>query len=292
MDVEAPESTLHSAEWKAHLPEVAGAIVGLAAYNGIYLDLRLHPVGYRFFVERRVSTSFEDLRAVHPTLHQSLTKLRTTTEDIRTLGLSWAVRLPGSDADFDLEKGAAVPAWLSEAAPARDVEPAEVGRFVEAYAEAALVGAMIQQMDSFVTHALSCMAVGSAFALCTANDIELLLCGSPDIGDFKELEKNCTYANGYTAESPTVKLLWQVVRGMSEMSARKFLLFCTGCDRVPIIGLKALNFVVSWSSASVDHLPTANICFNQLNLPEYTSRDMVHDRLYAALEHHTGFGFA
>lgn len=30
----------------------------------------------------------------------------------------------------------------------------------------------------------------------------------------------------------------------------------------------------------------------RLNLPEYASPEMVRDRFHAALEHHTGFGFA
>merc|ERR1719265_2712478 len=136
------------------------------------------------------------------------------------------------------------------------------------------------------------MAVGSAYTLCTANDLELLLCGSPDIGRFEELEASCKYTNGYSAESPTVHLFWQVVHAMSEMQKRKLLLFCTGSDRVPINGLKALNFVVSYIATDLDHLPMANTCVNQLNLPKYDSHEMVRDRLYAALEHHVGFGFA
>mmetsp|Transcript_123643 Transcript_123643/g.213951 ORF Transcript_123643/g.213951 Transcript_123643/m.213951 type:complete len:80 (-) Transcript_123643:51-290(-) len=79
---------------------------------------------------------------------------------------------------------------------------------------------------------------------------------------------------------------------MPEMWKRKLLLFCTGSDRVPIDGLKALSFVVSYIAMDLDHLPTANTCVNQLNLPEYNSKEMVRERLYSALEHHVGFGFA
>ncbi|CAE8703017.1 unnamed protein product, partial [Polarella glacialis] len=49
----------HDIEWSKHLPEIAGAIVGLAAFNSIYLDLRLHPSIYRFFVQRSVQSNFE-----------------------------------------------------------------------------------------------------------------------------------------------------------------------------------------------------------------------------------------
>merc|ERR1711997_171513 len=122
----------------------------------------------------------------------------------------------------------------------------------------------------------------------SANDLELLICGSPDLGQFQELEASCSYANGYSTDSPTIQFFWQVVHNMSEIWKRKLLLFCTGCDRAPILGLKALNFVISLSAADVDHLPTANTCVNQLNLPQYRSLEITRDRLYASLEHHTG----
>lgn len=286
-DEESPPE-LYSPDWKDHLPQLAGAIVGLATYNGIYLDLRLHPLIYRFLVKREARTSFEDLAAVHPTLHRSLQRVREAGG--ADLGLTWNVRLPGVNTDYDLKSGT-----FCDATATSDeelVQASELGRFAEAYAESVLVGAMRSRVDGFLRSALAGMAVGKAFPLCTATDLELMLCGSPDIGDFKELERSCTYANGLAAESPTVKYLWHVVHGMSEIAKRKLLLFSTGCDRVPISGLKALNFVVALSTASSDHLPTANTCINQLNLPEYTSAEMTRQRLYAALEHHSGFGFA
>lgn len=269
---------LQSEDWVDHLPEIAGAIVGLAVFNGIYLDLRVHPLIYRFLAQKKVTTSFEDLLVLQPTLHRSLTSLRKA--DVQNLGLSWSVRLPGAAGDTALRPGAG------------DVAPGDVEEFIAAYADAALMGGARQQIERFVASAVACMATGAAYSLCTAHDLELLVCGSPELGQFKDLEASCSYANGYTAESQPVRFFWQVVHSMSEMLKRKLLLFCTGCDRAPILGLKALNFVVSQSGADLDHLPTANTCLNQLNLPEYTTLEMTRERLQASLEHHTGFGFA
>ncbi|CAE8585827.1 unnamed protein product, partial [Polarella glacialis] len=235
----------HDIEWSKHLPEIAGAIVGLAAFNSIYLDLRLHPSIYRFFVQRSVQSNFEDLRAMHPTLHRSLVSLKKA--DIRSMELSWSVRLPGASTDVDLSRGEQVD----------PVKPGlELEQFASAYAEAALVGGVRFQLEGFVRTAVAGMAVGPAYSLCSAHDLELLVCGLPDIGNFRELEASCTYSNGLTAESATVRFFWQVVHEMAEIWKRKLLLFCTGSDRVPILGLKALGFVVSYSSADLDHLPT------------------------------------
>lgn len=276
-----PATEFHDPSWIDHLPELAGAIVGLAAFNGIYLDLRLHPLIYRFIVQRSVSVTFEDLRYVHPTLFRSLASLRQW--DIRQLGLTWLVRLPGSEASYDLTGG------LGD--QQAEVAQSDVERFIAMYAEAALLGPMRVKVEGFVKSAVSFMAVGAAFTLCSPNDLEMLLCGTSDLGQFQDLEESCTYSNGFTEQSKPVRFFWEVVNGLAEAWKRKLLLFCTGCDRVPILGLKALNFVVARSTASLDHLPTANTCINQLNLPEYTSLEMTRERLLAALEHHVGFGF-
>ena len=48
-------------------------------------------------------------------------------------------------------------------------------------------------------------------------------------------------SSGYHADHPVVRVFWRVVHAMPEIWRRKLLLFCTGCDRVPILGLKALS---------------------------------------------------
>jgi len=39
-------------------------------------------------------------------------------------------------------------------------------------------------------------------------------------------------------------------------------------------------------------LPTAHTCFNQLDLPKYTSEDQLRERLLTAIRECEGFGFA
>ncbi len=46
-------------------------------------------------------------------------------------------------------------------------------------------------------------------------ELELLICGSKVL-DFKELESNTTYVDGYNEESQMVKWLWEIVQ--TEMS--------------------------------------------------------------------------
>ena len=59
--------------------------------------------------------------------------------------------------------------------------------------------------------------------------------------DWEELEKNATYKEGYTKDNPTIILFWQVFRELPLEEKKKFLLFLTGSDRIPIQGMKAIK---------------------------------------------------
>ena len=55
---------------------------------------------------------------------------------------------------------------------------------------------------------------------------------------------------------------------MSQEDKKAFLFFCTGSERVPLDGLKSLNFVIQKHS-NTSNLPTAHTCFNVFLLPDY-----------------------
>lgn len=59
--------------------------------------------------------------------------------------------------------------------------------------------------------------------------------------DWKELEANAAYKEGYTKEDPTIALFWQVFHELPLEEKKKFLLFLTGSDRIPIQGMKAIK---------------------------------------------------
>lgn len=69
--------------------------------------------------------------------------------------------------------------------------------------------------------------------------------------------------------------------------------------QVPLEGFKALSglhgpqrFQVHKDHGPPDRLPQAHTCFNQLDLPEYESKEQLQSRLLMAIhEAHVGFGF-
>ena len=81
---------------------------------------------------------------------------------------------------------------------------------------------------------------------------------------------------------------------MPQPDRQAFLRFATGCPTLPPGGLSVLDPPLSVTcksagQASYDQLlrdtllPSASTCFNQLKLPAYSSREVLHERLYLAM---------
>ena len=70
---------------------------------------------------------------------------------------------------------------------------------------------------------------------------------------------------------------------------KKFLLFLSGSDRIPIMGMKALYLVIQSTGGGEHYFPVAHTCFNLLDLPTYSSEEVLREKLYAAIEHNVGF---
>lgn len=129
------------------------------------------------------------------------------------------------------------------------------------------------------------------------HELELLISGLPEI-DITDLRANTEYA-GYTVAHPVIRWFWQVVEGMDKEDQARLLQFVTGTSKVPLEGFKALQghsgpqrFQIH-RGMGADRLPTAHTCFNQLDLPEYESLEVLQERLLIAIrEGNKGFGFA
>jgi ubiquitin-protein ligase E3 A len=67
--------------------------------------------------------------------------------------------------------------------------------------------------------------------------------------------------------------------------------FSTGSDRAPVNGLKAMKFFIVKDEVDDDmKLPSSHSCFNHLVLPNYSSKDILRQKLMMAIENSTGFG--
>jgi E3 ubiquitin-protein ligase HUWE1 len=153
-----------------------------------------------------------------------------------------------------------------------------------------------EQIASF-TEGFNDIVPHDVVSLLNPSELELLISGTPDI-DVDDLRANTEYT-GYSPSTPQVRWFWQVVQELKKEDCARLLMFITGTSKVPLDGFKALQgisgpqrFQIHKAYGGGRRLCSAHTCFNQLDLPEYASKEELQERLlFAIREGSEGFGF-
>lgn len=137
----------------------------------------------------------------------------------------------------------------------------------------------------------------------TPDEFEIMSVGHGiDIDDWKRHTsyEGFRYEEHMKSPSPIIGWFWDIVTDLSQQDRDALWTFISGSKGVPPGGFgkltsvngEQLDFTIVKVSSSTDHLPVAHTCSYQLDLPEYTSREMLRDRLKMAIQNPTGFGLA
>ena len=113
----------------------------------------------------------------------------------------------------------------------------------------------------------------------------------------QDLKDNTDLVN-YEKNDNVITWLFEVLEGFDNSLRAAFLQFVTGTSKVPSEGFKSLRGVSGphkfniQKDFMVDNLPRAHTCFNQLDLPNYPTKDILVEKLTLAItEGRERFGF-
>lgn len=115
--------------------------------------------------------------------------------------------------------------------------------------------------------------------LFTPTELEQKICGKSDYR-VEELKKGAIY-DGLTAEDRRVMLLWQALEDATPLQRRLFLRFVSGRERLPV---KLRVLPLSSQGEADDKLPQAATCFFAIELPDYSSLEVMKQKLYFSIE--------
>ena len=219
------------------------------------------------------SAALTDLKEIDPDYHRSLDWILRNTIDNSGLGLSFSAEthLFGGHEVVDLVPG-------GRDIAVNDANKEEyVGKMAE-WKTSRVVERHLQELRrGFEIHARpSIMATVTPVELC------LLLNGRPDVS-VSELSRHCRYLGGYDPDSQPVVWFWTYVQGLQPSARSKLVHFFSGAARLPLDGLDP-KLAITRGSGSIEQLPTAHTCFNQLVLPPYDSFDTLCGKFTLALE--------
>uniref|UniRef100_A0A8B9L1B3 HECT and RLD domain containing E3 ubiquitin protein ligase 4 n=1 Tax=Astyanax mexicanus TaxID=7994 RepID=A0A8B9L1B3_ASTMX len=259
-----------------------GVICGLAIYNLTIVELNFPVALYKKLLKR--TPTLDDLKELMPDVGRSLQQLLDYTEDDveETFCLNFTITVENFGATEVLEL---VPNGM-------DINVNNHNRqdFVNAYVDYIFNTSVAQLFNAF--HAgFHKVCGGNVLELFQPNELQAMVIGNTNY-DWKELEQSAEYKGEYWAGHPTIKLFWEVFHELPLEKKKQFLLFLTGSDRIPILGMKSLALVIQPTGGGEHYLPVAHTCFNLLDLPKYNSRQILQEKLLKAIEHNQGFNLA
>jgi hypothetical protein len=264
-----------------------GLVIGKAVVDGQLLDAHFTRPIYKHMLG--VPVSYHDLEAIEPEYYKSLCLLLASP--LRDLGFEDSLTFSADTQVF----GESVVADLMEGGRDVIVTDSNKADYVRLVAHHHMTAACRPQLEAFI-QAFHSVVPLEAISLFDPMELELLISGLPDI-DLDDLRVHTDY-HGYKASDPTIELLWSVVGDFSKEEKALFVQFFSGTSKVPLDGFSALQGTEGIQRFSVHKafdpllLPTSHTCFNQLDLPQYPSKEIMREKLLLAIrECSEGFGF-
>jgi hypothetical protein len=124
----------------------------------------------------------------------------------------------------------------------------------------------------------------------SADERRALVTGEGAEVTMADLERNIVFAHGYGEKAPQRKMLLEVIFEMEPDVQAKFFRFITGCERLPVGGLAALQPRIAVAKRVTEEnrkpdetLPTAATCANYFKLPPYSSKAVLRERVILAI---------
>ena len=255
-----------------------GILCGLVIYNFIIIDLPFPLALYKKLLHEPVGLN--DIKEMSPLLAKSMQNILDYEdedfEEIFCLHFEVVREVFGEKRIFELIPGGSkVPVTLNNKK-----------QFVDLYVDYILNKSVEPHFDKF-HKGFHKVCGGRVLELFHSHELMAVVVGNEDY-DWEELEKNATYKEGYTKSDPTIIMFWQVFRELTLEEKKKFLLFLTGSDRIPIQGMQAIKITIQ-PMHDERLLPVAHTCFNLLDLPRYQTRERLRYKLLQAIQQTHGF---
>lgn len=122
----------------------------------------------------------------------------------------------------------------------------------------------------------------------------MLIAGLPEF-DIDDLKANFE-CRGFSNTSPVIQWFWEIIETFDKTEIALLMSFVTGCSKIPLDGFKALqgmNGIQKFNikrmhTNDLQRLPEGHTCFNQLDMPEYPSKEIMFERLLMAIKETQG----
>uniref|UniRef100_A0A1B6EYS1 Ubiquitin-protein ligase E3C n=1 Tax=Cuerna arida TaxID=1464854 RepID=A0A1B6EYS1_9HEMI len=258
-----------------------GRMLGKALYENLLVELPLAEFFMSKVIGRHSDVDMHHLASLDPVMYRNLLYLKNYEGDVTELGLDFTVvhdELGETKVDELKPNGANIP-----------VTSANRIEYIHLVADYKLNKQIKMQCSTFKQGLANVVSL-EWLQMFSSKEFQVLISGAEIPVDVYDLQQHTSYAGGYSAEHPTIKMFWTTVSEFNDIQRRQLLKFVTSCSRPPLLGFKELDPPFCIQHAGVaDRLPSASTCMNLLKLPEFKSESLLKDKLLYAIQSGAGF---
>uniref|UniRef100_A0A1Q3F9S7 Putative hect e3 ubiquitin ligase n=1 Tax=Culex tarsalis TaxID=7177 RepID=A0A1Q3F9S7_CULTA len=255
-----------------------GILCGLAIYNFTIINLPFPLALYKKLLGEEVD--IKDLRDLSPVTANSMQSIldyaEPDLEEVFDLTFSTTRDYFGEMQTIELKPGG----------ERIRVTQDNKQEFVQLYIDYVLNKSVEKSFSQFRVGFMR-VCGGRVLKLFKAHELMAVIIGNQEY-DWIALEENAEYKNGYQSGDLQIRWFWEVFHELPLEEKKKFLLFLTGCDRIPIQGMKAIKIFIQ-PTPDDKFLPVAHTCFNLLDLPRYSTKEKLRYKLLQAIQQTQGF---
>ncbi|KAA8518803.1 hypothetical protein F0562_016423 [Nyssa sinensis] len=273
-----------------------GQIVAKSLQDGRVLDLPFSKAFYKLILGQELTVY--DIPSFDPGLGRALLEFQALVERKRHLesvcGENSTIILDSCFRNTRIEDlclDFTLPGYpdyvLSSGPDSKMVNMTNLEEYVVLIVDATINAGIFRQVEAFKSGFNQVFPI-KQLQIFTEDELEHLLCGEREFWTSNELLDHIKFDHGYTASSPPIISLLEIIQEFDCDHQRAFLQFVTGAPRLPAGGLASLNPKLTivrkdcsrWADAD---LPSVMTCANYLKLPPYSSKERMKEKLLYAI---------
>ena len=240
-----------------------------AISSGNVLNLNLHPIFYKKILKQDISfNEIETLDKLSFKFINSLEALKDENEFNKNYpDLFFTVHSSSDNTLIELIKDGKY----------KKVTYDKLKQYIKLYKE--FLMNEIDEQVSMIRKGIFDILDEKISCLITPEDLEEYICGSPTL-NIQLLREKTSYEY-YESDSPTIINFWKALESFTNEEKSKYLKFVSGRSRLPDPRNININHKISMVRGRDPDkkMPTSSTCYFTLNLPDYSSYEILRDKL-------------
>ncbi|XP_078448275.1 HECT ubiquitin protein ligase family protein KAK [Wolffia australiana] len=291
-----------------------GRVVAKALQDGRLLDLPLSTAFYKLVLGQELDLL--NISSFDPELGKTLLEMQLlvrrkqhleSSAQLSEEEMATQIKFRGASV-VDLCLGFTLPGYpdyvLKEGEENTTVDINNLEEYISLVVDATVKTGISRQIEAFRAGFNQVFDI-SSLQIFSPEELDYLLCGHRELWEADTLHDHIKFDHGYTAKSPPILNLLEIMGEFTQEQQRAFCQFVTGAPRLPPGGLAVLNPKLTIvrkhpssgaagsaganaSESADDDLPSVMTCANYLKLPPYSSKEIMLVKLLYAINEGQG----